>query len=330
MMNDVETDWGTMGQDCESDLPVHSAERMVKDLCEKIKTLLDDVCEEILKRHKATITQAIHYTSIGSLMSILGHANNSSAGKNNKGFLHLYDTVHFNDPDEGNFFVRHLPDKYAWLRDASEKKGYAYVASFILPSQDKDMSDNLVFWRTYGEQGEGCSLLLSAPDPSLQKVLYDREEVEQTIDTLDPVLKMLSCFVEHKQLRGSLREKYKIDIGKEIAKVVWESLERIRYLYKSSAYTYEKECRFIVTKPANDEEIFFEYTDSNNFSSHIRHYCKHETLEISRLLATDSIITLGPSVPYRENIQHCLEVLLKKSGLSATKVRCSEILYRKF
>lgn len=131
---------------------------------------------------------------------------------------------------------------------------------------------------------------------------------------------MLSRFVKHDQTRH---------LGKEIARAVWESLEKVRYLYKSSAYEYEEECRFITTSSEIDlssqQEVVFECKDR----SHIRHYYNHPTLEISRLLTTSTVITLGPCVPYRENIQHCLQVLLKRAELEYTEVRCSGIRYRK-
>lgn len=311
----------------------------------KVKEVVDIFCEEILNRwHKKPIGQVIHYTSIENLMSILGYADKNSAGKNTnekmiskgqedkqatKGFLRLYDTVHFNDPDEGNFFVRNLPDKYNWLRREAEeitreRQECAYVASFILPREDKDMSDNLVFWREYGKQGEGCSLLLSASGSSFRKVVYGSDSVKQTLETLEPFLEMLSCFVdrfvEHDQTRH---------LEREIARAVWESLEKVRYLYKSSAYEYEEECRFITTSSeidrSNQQKVVFECKDG----SQIRHYYNHPTLEISRLLTTSTVITLGPCVPYRENIQHCLEVLLERAGLKDTEVHHSKIRYRK-
>lgn len=148
----------------------YSAQKQVGDLCTEIKKVGDSFCKEILThRHEKPIGQVIHYTSIENLMSILDSADKKSAGKNKnqtminkgkkdkKGFLRLYDTVHFNDPDEGNFFVRNLSCEYRWLREEAEeitreRQEYAYVASFILPREDKDMSDNLVFWREYGKQ----------------------------------------------------------------------------------------------------------------------------------------------------------------------------------
>lgn len=312
----------------------------------KVKEVVDIFCEEILNRwHKKPIEQVIHYTSIENLKSILDSAAKKSAGKNkhekminkgkedeketSKGFLRLYDTVHFNDPDEGNFFVRNLPGRYEWLRKGveemtRERQEYAYVASFILPKEDKDMGDNLVFWREYGKQGEGCSLLLNASGSSLGKVVYGQDSVGQTLKILDPFLEMLSCFVDRFVKHDQTRH-----LEREIARAVWESLEKVRYLYKSSAYEYEEECRFITTSSeidrSNQQKVVFECKDG----SQIRHYYNHPTLEIPRLLATDSVITLGPCVPYRENIQHCLEVLLERAELKYTEVHHSKIRYRK-
>ena len=121
-------------------------------VCPMLEKALTDMCPRIEERHKIEESQSkvvIHYTSITALVSML---ENVSKGDNKSPFR-LYDSAHFNDPDEGNYLARNLLQKYSWLGEKGVR--HAYVASFILPNSEKDISDNLVFWRTYGREGEG-------------------------------------------------------------------------------------------------------------------------------------------------------------------------------
>lgn len=307
-----------------------------------LKDVVKDLCCEIEERHRLNENEekkqnfVIHYTSIGTLVSMLQQAakNKQNAAKDEQksskdektASLRLYDSLHFNDPDEGNYFYRHLnlPKKYDWL--GGKKESHAYISSFIHDPK-KDMSDELVFWRTYGRDGEGCSLKLSIPSGQLRKVLYGPAEVQKTGKRLRSVLDSLSPLVSVS--KSSLKEKIQ-KVREELAETVWESLARILYLYKSEAYAYERECRFVIHKSDIDEsKICFEYQEQNNFSARMRHYCEDEALAIKRILPSDSLITLGPCVPYRHDVCHCIEVLKRKADLHGPKIRISTITYRK-
>ena len=224
----------------------------------------------------------IHYTSIRTLVSMLENEmkNKQNAAKDKQessneqnDSLRLYDSVHFNDPDEGDYFFRHLnlPKKYNWL--GGKKESHAYIASFIINPQKTDMSDNLVFWRTYGKEGEGCSLKLRIPSCKLREVLYGANEVKCTEKTLRLVLDAIYPLVSID--KPSLREK----VREKLAEAVWKSLATLRYLYKSEAYKYEAECRFVIPElDANKNKIYFEYTQQSNDPKRIRHYSKYTTV----------------------------------------------------
>lgn len=308
-----------------------------------MKNVVKDVCREIEKRHKLKEPEdgkenfVIHYTSIGTLVSMLQQAakNKQNAVKDEQksskdettASLRLYDSVHFNDPDEGNYFYRHLnlPRKYDWL--GGKKESHAYIASYIIPDTKRDMGDNLVFWRTYGKEGEGCSLELRIPSGRLGKVLYGPAEVQKTGKRLRSVLDSLSPLVSVS--KSSLKEKIQ-KVREKLAETVWESLARILYLYKSEAYAYERECRFVTHKSDIEEEkIYFEYKEQNNSTPRIRHYYEDEALAIEKILSSGSSITLGPCVPYRHDVYHCLEVLKREANLHGPQIRISTIPYRK-
>ena len=241
--------------------------------------------------------------------------------------LRLYDYVHFNDPDEGNYFYRNLnlPKKHGWLDE--KKESHAYIASFICPNKNKDMGDNLVFWRTYGKEGEGCSLKLRIPRDRLRKVLYGPSKVKLTNQTLQlqPVLNALYPLVS---IRNRLMKQ---KIQEELAEAIWKSLARLRYLYKSEAYEYERECRFITPEFSDKDKICFESKEQNNYPPRIRHYCEEDILKVENILRTGSLITIGPclSDPDFYNMSYYIKSLLNKAGLAGPKIKRSEISYRK-
>ena len=125
-----------------------------------LKNVLKNLCLKIEERHKVDEPEVgenidvIHYTSIDALVSMLQQEakNRQNAAKDEQNAtedkqesskdeqnasLRLYDSVHFNDPDEGNYFFSNLnlPKKYAWL--VKKKESHAYIASFILPDRKK-------------------------------------------------------------------------------------------------------------------------------------------------------------------------------------------------
>ena len=304
-------------------------------ITENVFPVLQDTLKYLIEeRHKVESSEkddnlVIHYTSIAALVSMLQDA--SKGGE--KSSFRLYDSVHLNDSDEGNYFTRHLnlPKKYDWL--GKKDVSHAYIASFILPdskSEKDDMSNNLVFWRTYGHDGEGCSLSLPVPRGRLQKVLYGPEEVKSTAEVLMPILDSLDPMAK------VCKEPLHKDVGEKLTGVVWESLERIRYLYKSEIYEHENECRFVIAESniLDKDNIRFEDQDRNNFPARIRHYYEHEELDIKKLLITGSSITLGPcvshpyNVPY--NVCYYLKTLMRRSNLAGPKIKPSKIPYRKF
>ena len=312
-----------------------------------LNAVLKDLCREIEKHHKLKEPEGgkenfvIHYTGIGTLVSMLQQAvknkqnatceqNEAKDGENKvkheqHASLRLYDSAHFNDPEEGNYLVRSLKLLENDDRIDKKKASHAYIASFIIPDTERDMSDDLVFWRIYGKEGEGCSLKLDVPSCKLRKVRYGSGGVEQTIKILQPVLNSLYPLLSIPP-KYSLRER----VRKALTEIFEESLGGILYLYKSEAYEYERECRFIIHRPDIDEsKICFEYQEQNNFSARIRHYCENEALAIKKILPSKSSITVGPCVPYRSDVSNCLEILKRRAEIYGPEIKTSKISYRK-
>ena len=297
-------------------------------VCPALDSTLSELCTQIEARHEIAASEnaeqvtVIHYTSIAALISMLQDARS----RDQTSHLRLYDSVHLNDPEEGTHLPKDLTSRYPWLD--RDDLPHAYMSSFIMPDEP-DSSDDLRYWCAYGDDGQGCSLSISCPRNRLRRVLYGPQELRQTVETLQPALD--SVVQMTKNLKRHLRRKVRITL----ADTVWQSLERVRYLYKDKAYHYENECRFVVPESslvseADKERIYIEYQHRNDLSSRIRHYYKDDDLQVTeKILTSHTLITLGPCVPYRNNVRNCIEELKRRSGLFGPKVIFSKIPYRR-
>ena len=284
------------------------------------------------------IPLAVHYTSIGTLVSMLQYVaenkehvtnNNNHVNNRKNNILRAYDSMHFNDPNEGKFFTQSLPEKYKSLLE--NEHHHAYISSFIRSSsQDKngDRADDLIFWRTYGKDGEGCSLSLMVDSSCIQKVVYGHQKISKNIKELKPIL---DEFLVLKRLIKTAPSPSRSMLQIHLESIILDSMEKIRYLYKSDAYGYENECRFIHTQLATSkiDEIHFECINQNNGSVNVRHYYEHENLKIEKLLITGSLITLGPCVPYHDSVKYYITALLERAKLYGPTVKLSKVSYRK-
>ena len=101
-------------------------------------------------------TKFVHYTSIGTLFQILSAVDRHAGSiKKRTGTLRLYDSIHLNDPDEGQYIFRNIATeaKYSWMERPLEelfsdkskigRAENAYITSLIV---GREVEDNLVFW----------------------------------------------------------------------------------------------------------------------------------------------------------------------------------------
>ena len=296
----------------------------------RLEDALKEKYKEIEELHEVQSGQsdhftAIHYTGIDVVVSML---QNIAAG--NEDSLRMYDSVHLNDPAEGNYIASNLPKEYGWLK--KKDVSHAYIASFITPdSQEKaeDASNNLVFWRTYGKEGEGCSLSFRIRSDRLRMVRYGSKAVKNTVRILKPVLNLLGPLTNIPE--QNLCEKVRETLGK----IVWNSLERFNYLYKSDAYSYENECRIVLAGTDVDKDkIRFELQSGTGSPAYIRHYYADKRLATTKLLVSGSRITLGPCMAYPGNMLYCLKTILEtikeKTRKDGPEIKVSRIPYRKY
>ena len=296
----------------------------------ELDRMMEQLSAEIEKRHlisteteDATL-RVTHYTSLAAVTFMLrGLAYGWGST------LRLYDSSHCSDPDEGDHLVRHLSSNgnHRWLEQGSGV-GHAYITSFVSDKDGRDMSDDLVFWRTYGRDGKGCSLTVDVRGQLLRQVRYEPADVEDVRRTLLPILDAATPLAQADE-----------HCAKAISEIMWKRLARVRYLYKNVAYHHEQEYR--VAMPGDSLDIRdirvigvqFEPYEEGGSIVEVRHYCEIADLDLRKLLASNSNVVLGPSVKDRYSVRLYFEDLKRQArandpGLRDFPIRESQIRYR--
>lgn len=256
--------------------------------------------------------KVIHYTSIVTLLSIL----------NKKDFLRLYDIIHQNDPTEGVYFDKQFkfPAQHHWANSVCRQpRRNAYIVSFLLPD-NRDKSQDLIFWRTYGRNCKGCALTLLVPAKELRRVYYGDTYLDKVSRKLTPVLDVLKPLAEGESSFKTI-----------LSTAIWDSLETVRYLHKNEAYGYESECRAVVPESSirEDNKVKLEFKTYQDDITFIRHYYEHESFQIDNLLGSGTKITLGAAIPHIDNIQSCVQKLLRAHQLYGPSIEISKVLHNR-
>ena len=274
----------------------------------------------IVTKAENVTERVTHYTSLSAVTSML-----RELAHGREAVLRLYDTLHCNDPDEGNHLVRELSsnDQYLWLARESTV-GHAYITSFVGGQDGIDMSDNLVFWRTYGNDGKGCSLTVAVRADLLRRVFYCGSDIETTKQMLLPVLDAVAPLARADASCAEL-----------ISGAIWKHLEGVRYLYKAEAYRHEKEHRIAIPAASSEIEpnrIQFQPYESEGPVVEVRHYYEIDGLALGQILSSGSKLMLGPAV--KDGYSVCLylndlkrRALLQNPDLTDFEINVSKIRY---
>ena len=290
----------------------------------------------------------IHYTKLSTLIVILENqaaaketdqakadkavqsgADEADQGEAKKSYLRMYDTFHLNDPEEGQFLIRHMSqrDREDWF--AWDDCSHAYVASFIIPddckNQERRDEDNLKYWLAYGQRGRGCSIRFPVSSNRFRRVVYGQQYAKCAAQSLD----LRSVWNLLKPLMESQDRAFSSAATEILSGAMWKNLARMRYLYKDASYNYEQECRLVRSVlEVNKGEAHFEPLGSTESPYNIRHYYEDEDLRIDRILVTNSTITLGPLVRYPDSIKYYINTLLERTGLTGPRIEISQIPYQ--
>ena len=244
-----------------------------------------------------------HYTSLAAVTSML-----RALTEGQEASLRLYDSVHCNDPDEGNYLVRGLSSDstHRWLARGSAA-GHAYITSFVDGQGKPDMSDDLVFWGPYGKDGSGCSMTLNVSQTLLRKVLYGPVNVGVAKKILKSVLDPVTPIAQANE-----------DFAEAISGNIWRHLESVRYLYKDQPYHHEKEFRVAIPAGSPNIEadrVRFEPYEQDGSLVQVRHYYEISGLALGSLFTSGSKLVLGPSVKDRYSVRLYLEDLRRRIRL---------------
>ena len=270
------------------------------------------------------VEEVIHYTDLHMLVSVL-----RDRAERKDAFIRMTDSFHLNDPEEGLYLARRIEatDEHGWF---GEKKNlHAYIASFIIPDDKKDQEprdeDDLKYWRSYGDEGRGCSIRFPVNEIPFRRVLYGQQKVTRTLDMLD-----LSSIWDALQPLATNRNEEVSRIAKDVlSERIRRNISRILYLYKDDAYKYEQECRMVRSVLEIAEgDITFEPIDDLDSPHSIRHYYHDNSLSIDNILVTESLITIGPLVSRPHNVMYYINTLLERAGLTGAKVKPSGIPYQ--
>lgn len=190
------------------------------------------------------------------------------------------------------------------------------------------VGDDMTYWRLYGNDGQGCSLRVpSVPAAGAYKVRYrhrdfaNRSKSEKLED--EGVAARLSEFVDlAKEAVDCTPEKFKRDAAILVANALFRVLYGYYHLVKHIAYEDEQEWRIIRVMPRFDEVRYD--TDSPNL---VKRYVNGPKL--SELLETESVITIGPTVPNSAVARDFLKERVKEEhGIMSVKVEVSNQSYR--
>lgn len=221
--------------------------------------------------------------------------------------LRMYSYEQSNDPVEGKIVPpewREIEENANWLEQFLEpwqieemkSGGTSYGCSFS--SGSNGVEDDSAYWRLYGNDGQGCSLKITLQsDIQFYRVRYrdkdfnertceQKDEDEQVADQLKKLFKV------GKELVDGLPDEYKSSIGEQVALKLSRAMYGYYHLIKDIAYEKEEEWRMIEVWPKLDEVKF---DTSSDFL--VKRYIEGPSL--NKLLASNAVITVGPTVPNR-------------------------------
>ncbi len=260
--------------------------------------------------------------------------------------LRMYNYEQANDPEEGRVkppewrkveedaacLAKFLEQDSRWTEETTFV-GSTYGCSFS-SGLSGAVGDDLTYWRLYGNDGRGCSLMIPTTDivgadnarMGVYKVRYrdrdfiSRSDCEKKED--EQVAARLKTFLEvGKETVDAAPEVHKPIVGRTVTEGLYQVIYGYYHLIKNMAYADEKEWRIIRVMPSLDK---IRYDARSDYL--VRRYIEGPALK--KVLITRSAITVGPTVPGRGAARSYFEYLAKRHGLEHLEVRISDKTYR--
>ena len=310
--------------------------------------LFATMCREALYHEQhdlpANVTHLVHYTTLGTLMSMLGveagdekyplatRVQKREERDGSVGYLRLYDTFSSNDPNEGGFFVKAADATgsfrsiynavWSLFEDRSALPAYQTSLTYV---GDAAEADKLVFWRTYGRDGTGCALAFPMAcfkgQRNLFRVRYGEAAAAECLDTLSELLEAYGK-IPGAEFRPMSRMS-------ELPTPLVNVLSPLVYLYKSEAYEYEQEARIVIPFSDLTNGLYLQGSSVTHIPAAWRHFAEVPNLQVRQLFVSESRIVLGPTVESAANVKFVLERRLLERQLYGPTVEQSTISYRR-
>ena len=198
---------------------------------------------------------------------------------------------------------------------------HAYMLSFLPLEVNSVHSsyDHLSHWRAYGDNGCGCSFVITVPRDKLYEVNYDNAIRDATAAKLKRFLDT-AAQVWDEVIRRKPASRY--PRYEELLETVFATALKSRFLHKHPSYGLERERRAVVAAP-EQSEIRTEVIGRN-----IRHHVNDVEFGMDQVLNSECTITVGPAVRHQTDVAKSLQGILVRNGRSGPKVDVSKIPYR--
>lgn len=178
----------------------------------------------------------------------------------------------------------------------NQRKSNAYIMCF-----SKD-SDSFPMWNYYANYGhQGYCLRFNREYLSTYRSFT---KTEINCDILDVI------YSDEKKLEILRLEIDEIKSKDDFVERVYDIINRYKYVFKNSAFAYEKEVRLIMSIPIDDEDIEIKFRHSRG---HIFPYIEEEITDKNKMFFLINSVTLGP-LEKKELANRNLKLYLEKMG----------------
>lgn len=290
-------------------------------------------------------TQVVHYSKLNTI--------NYLVKKDVESKLRINNVEYMNDPLEGNVFLEMFKKYYNENKRDNQQQKDSGELTKILYEEDDDLSittsdtylasfsmskDTLPMWTQYGQDGNGCCFILDSKSffdkkenldseiiKSLKNIGVEQDEIKVEKyclyevkyidrDNLDNVdyKELFETIIRFDTIIDDIKS-----LGEELSKKIFDLirsiLDQIRFLFKDSSYSHEKEVRIIKFASKDSKDI--KLTEANEGFRVPRLF-----IELDRPLKYKEII-LGPKVNNITEIATYLHYTGKVNEVKKSKIK---------
>ena len=294
-------------------------------LCKMAKLLLTVSEIKKLLRIKNLDEDPLFYTSMRTFSYMLPDACRDDYSKCGK--LSIMHVSYMNDPTEGRVLFKRLGNEE--LSNESKMGRIVANTTYVFMKCFTNQMDYLPMWEIYGDNAEGCCIVLdkeqfvgSNRTNDLFRVCY--------LDTENTVTRINNPAFSDKEINQlenglhSLEESVRVLASNEI-ECIKACLADIRHLFKDSSYSYEQEMRIVRTYDTKNDD--FQHTKSNDpiINSPLLFVYSRGSVQIKEIILGPKFHEISYRIPY---LQEQLEELSNITKNKMPIITKSSIRYR--